>query len=113
METKIPGGAYLYVPANDETKAEIYRTCDVPILRRGILRNCTGEDTETIKLGMKDTDDECRYLAYSKVSSLEPQELEAILRGDDLHALGGLYNNRSLFVASLVLGWKLLMWLLS
>lgn len=91
-ETKIQSVIYRYVPTDDETKAKIYKACDEPVWRGLILENCSAEDKGTIKLGMNDTNDECRYLAYSKVSFLEPQELVAILKGNDVDALKGLYE---------------------
>jgi hypothetical protein len=58
-----------YVNAPDETKAEIYRTCDELVWRRAILENSSPDDIQTIELGMKDSDDGCRELAYKKFDS--------------------------------------------
>jgi hypothetical protein len=67
---------YRHVGADDKTKAETYKTCQEPALRRGILRNARppvdpygsshSEDRstgETTKLGLQDDDYECRRLA--------------------------------------------------
>lgn len=97
-QTKIEPAIYRYVPADDKTKAVRFRNCDEPVWRRVILENSTSEDKKTIKLGMKDSDDDCRSLAYSKVNTLEPNDLKAVLEGSDLYALEGLGDNRSLAV---------------
>ena len=57
---------YRYVGATDETKAETYQICDEPVWRRAILENCNDSDIQTLDLGMKDTDEGCRQLAYGK-----------------------------------------------
>lgn len=65
-ESKIQPVVYRCVPAEDAIKAEIYRTCDVPVWRQMILENCNADDTHTIELGMRDSDDLCRSLAASR-----------------------------------------------
>lgn len=101
-ESGIPYAVYRYVPTNDETKAKIYKTVNEPAWRYAILENCGPDDLETLKLGMQDSDDnplyDCRHLAYSKIPSLDPQTLDAILQGSDLSVLDGLAHNRSLAV---------------
>jgi len=102
-ESGIPYAVYRYVPTNDETKAKIYKTCNEAAWRYAILENCGPADRETLKLGTQDSDDnplyDCRHLAYSKVTSLEPERLDAILQGNDISALDGLAHNRSLSVS--------------
>jgi hypothetical protein len=70
---------YQYVGADDKTKAATYRSCEVPALRRAILRNSRppvdpyGSSlresplaSETTKLGLQDADPECRRLAVER-----------------------------------------------
>ncbi|MBI4525445.1 MAG: hypothetical protein HY695_16715 [Deltaproteobacteria bacterium] len=101
-DSGIPYLVYRYLPANDETKAQAYKTCNEAAWKYAILENCGPDDRETLKLGTQDSDDnhvyDCRYLAYSKVTSLEPERLDAILQGNDMSALDGLAHNRSLSV---------------
>lgn len=62
---------YRYIGATDDTKAEIYRTCEEPVWRRAILENCNEDDIQTLELGMKDADEGCRELAYEKFNARE------------------------------------------
>jgi len=70
---------YQYVGADDKTKAATYRTCEVPALRRAILRNSrppvdpygsslpeNKSTSELTKLGLQDPDPECRRLALDR-----------------------------------------------
>mgnify|MGYP001228418968 FL=1 len=57
---------YLFLEASDGTKAKVYQACDEPVFRQCILKNCTERDIDTLKLGMKDTDERCREIALSK-----------------------------------------------
>jgi hypothetical protein len=70
---------YRYVGADDKTKAETYRSCKEPALRRAILRNTrppvdpygssrpeNPSASETTKLGLDDDDPECRRLALKR-----------------------------------------------
>lgn len=100
-ESKIQLVVYRCVPAEDTTKAEIYRACDVPVWRQMILENCNADDTHTIEVGMRDADDMCRTLAYSKVRDPDREVLEALLQGEDKIVLGALAGNRALSVANL------------
>jgi hypothetical protein len=67
---------YRHIGAGDKTKAEVYRACKLPALRRAILQNraqpvsptgssLTTDSTggETIRLALDDDDAECRKLA--------------------------------------------------
>jgi len=95
----LPYILYRHIPADDDTKAEIYRKCDSPDrahLKKAILENCTWWDKKTLNLGVKDADETCRFLAYRKVSDLEPADLQAILKGQDKAALEGLACNESM-----------------
>ncbi len=85
---------YRYVGAGDRTKAETYRACGVPALRRAILSNTRphvrysgglstadleadfhieldASNSETIKLGLQDDDAECRRIAMGRAGPLE------------------------------------------
>jgi hypothetical protein len=62
----LQGLVYQYVGAPDETKAQIYQACHVPALKHAILLGCGTDDGQTLTLGMQDTDDFCRQLAYGK-----------------------------------------------
>ena len=84
-ESGIPYGVYKHVGADDDTKAEIYKTCKKPILRYAILENCDGsKDERTIKLALSDENESTlfnpRALACAKVVRLRPFTLEALLQ---------------------------------
>ena len=89
-------GVYRCIGASDETKAEIYQGCDVPVWRQPILLNCESHDTRTIGLGMQDQDERCRELAYSKVHLSQIHNKDVILQGQDVAALRGLGDNKAL-----------------
>ena len=70
---------YRYVGADDKTKAETYRACKEPALRRAILRNTrppvdpygssmpeSPSTSEITKLALQDDDPECRRLALER-----------------------------------------------
>ncbi len=79
IESGVRYWVYRYVGADDKTKAETYRACQRPALRRAILRNTRPrvdphgsslhEDpsaSEVTKLGLRDDDPECRRLAVER-----------------------------------------------
>lgn len=72
------------------------------LLKREILEDCSPDDSQTTRLGMRDPDEMCRYLAFWKVRDLDPGVFEVALRGEDKRgALMGLACNESLSVADL------------
>jgi len=88
---------YSCVGTDDTTKAEVYQGCDELLWRHTILEDCKPNEVETLKLGMKDSDDTCREIAYTKASHLDiAEELESVIRGKDKSALHGLARNVSL-----------------
>lgn len=95
-ESGVPYLVYKHVPVSDDTKAEIYLGCDDINLRWAILNSCTRGYVETLKLGVKDKDETCRFIACCTIPSLEPELLDAILKGKDKAALKGLALNKSL-----------------
>jgi hypothetical protein len=132
-ETKIQSAVYYAVPADDKTKAEVYRTCDEPAWRHMILANCGGEDRETLELGLKDTDEICRYMAEDiKKRAVKTQfpddprelfEAEGFLEpkvnfiGRRLLDIEDLFRNTSkglrnaiVILAVIYLLWQLLVW---
>jgi hypothetical protein len=60
LPAPVPELTYSYVPVSDKTKSGIYQKCDKSILRGVILRSCSKQDIETIRLGVKDEDSDCR-----------------------------------------------------
>lgn len=102
VETKVPATVYKFIRAEDKVKASVYQACSDRFLRQFILESCNGSEAETLELGMKDSNDDCRRTAFEKVGSLEPKQIKEIFQGQDEHALRGLISNRSLFVASVV-----------
>ncbi len=86
---------YRYLGATDKTKSKIYQTCDVPVWREQILRNCTRKDTHTIQVGMEDSHEGCRELAYSQLHEASPG-FDSALKGSDKIALRGLAKNNNL-----------------
>jgi hypothetical protein len=76
---RVPGnpqhGVYRYVGADDETKAETYKMCDVPLWRQAILENCGKRDRQTLKLGLNDPDKNCREVANRRVEELDVQNV--------------------------------------
>jgi hypothetical protein len=89
LERGIKYWIYRFVGADDKMKAEVYRACKEPALRRAILRNArppvnphgssmpeTPLKSEVIKLGLQDSDLECRRLAIERRGP-EPEEKKA------------------------------------
>ena len=62
-DSGVSGSVYMHVGADDDDKASVYQNCTNPWLRRVILGNCNKSDKQTIELGMKDTDENCRTAA--------------------------------------------------
>ncbi len=93
---------YLYIDTDDSTKAQTYKSCENSELRQAILGGCNPQKylwhnfKETIELGMKDSDETCRELAYSKIKGVSSKLLENTLKGEDKAALTGLACNTSL-----------------
>lgn len=100
-ESKVKKNIYLYIGATIKTKAGIYRQCKQAAFRADILRNLDAEDTDTLELAMKDSDNLCRFLAYLKVTNLSQARLESLLETEDVYALLGLAENESLNVRQL------------
>ena len=101
-ESGVPYMVYQCVPALDDVKAQTYQKCDEAALRRVILEHCSRDDADTIQLGVKDTDEACRFSACTKVRYLDGETLETLIKGEDVKgALWGLAANRSLSVAQL------------
>lgn len=100
-DAKIKRNIYLYVGTTIKTKAGIYRQCRQAALRADILRNIDFDDSDTLELGMKDSDDLCRYLAHSKAKNFNAARFEIILNKDDIHALSGLAENPHLSLSQL------------
>lgn len=95
------GCVYTWLGADDGTKAKVYQACDEH-LRSAILENSTERDTDTLKLGMKDTDERCREIAFSKFDSwINAKEFLEALKGTDKVALTGLAQNATLSVQKL------------
>ena len=59
----MPHHVYVYLPADDETKARVYRKEDNALCRQWIIEGCSPEDVQTIELGKKDKDKSCREQA--------------------------------------------------
>ena len=60
LPAPVPELTFRQVSVKDETRAKIYRYCNVPTLRRAILESLSERDTETLKLGVRDEDDNCK-----------------------------------------------------
>jgi len=107
----IPALMFNEVPANGLTsgvdengnlkyvKAEVYRAC--PRWRLCILYSCGPRDDEVVRLGMQDADEECRKVAYSKLSWVPPAWVPELIKRKDKAALEGLVENVSLSVEDL------------
>jgi hypothetical protein len=97
-------GVYSYLGADDGTKAKVYQACDVPAWRTTILENSTERDIDTLKLGIRDADERCREIAFSKIpmnrKEFSKEFLEALKRTDKV-ALTGLAQNALLSVQRL------------
>ena len=50
----MPHHVYAFLPADDETKAKIYRVEEDALCRLWILESCTYDDVQTVELGKKD-----------------------------------------------------------
>ncbi|MBI2200061.1 MAG: hypothetical protein HYU42_15920 [Candidatus Rokubacteria bacterium] len=88
---------YRHVPADDRAKATTYRACRLSPLRAQIVCACDPDDhAETLDVARRDSDDECRELAYARIGTLNEDEIESLVAGNDVAALKGLADNRSL-----------------
>ncbi len=105
VSTSPQGTVYYYLGAHDGTKAKVYQACDDSVLRSAILKNSTERDTDTLKLGMKDTDERCREIAFSKFDfshfRINTKVFLETLKGTDKVALTGLAQNATLSVQRL------------
>lgn len=100
-DAKIRRNIHLYVGTTIKTKAGIYRQCKQAALRVDILNNIDPDDCDTLELGMKDSDNVCRYLAHTKTRSLNAARFEMVLNSGDVHALAGLAENKNLSIKQL------------
>ncbi len=100
-ESRVRKNIHLYIGTTIKTKAGIYRQCKQATFRADILRNLDPDDSDTLELGMKDHDNLCRFLAFSKISRLNQARLEALLDTEDVYAMLGLAENETLSVSQL------------
>lgn len=75
LPAPVPQLVYQHLAASDKVKSSIYQQCPESILRRAILESCGKQDLNTIKLGLKDSDEDCRSTARRKVSDFQLYEL--------------------------------------
>ncbi|MDV2502508.1 MAG: hypothetical protein RX318_00940 [bacterium] len=94
--------AYRHLNADDGIKAKIYKECNEPLLRSAILENCDPSDTATLSLGIKDSGDNCRYIANSKIRYPTSEVIQETLKSKDTWALHGLAHNQSLSMDNLI-----------
>ena len=102
---RVQYGVYRFLGAEDKTKAEIYQTCDEPLLRRAILENCDGNHAKTIMLGRRDSDEQCCDMALKAVkkgNEITDHSLNAFLKSRDTDVLSQLASNKSLRVFELL-----------
>lgn len=69
---------FAYLGGEDKWKAAAYSATDDPPLRMRILINAGAQDTQTLKLGTEDADEDCRNLAFDKRA--EPDTPSALSR---------------------------------
>ncbi|MBI1956677.1 MAG: hypothetical protein HYS38_09815 [Acidobacteria bacterium] len=88
--TGIPYCIYRYLGGPAVAKSDVYRDESSTLLRAEILSNCDPlEDAKVIELGLKDSDDSCRELAFSMVSlKLKDAVIRAIQTADSAAFLG-------------------------
>lgn len=110
-DSDIPALIFNEVPANGLTsgvdehgnikyvKAETYRVG--PRWRLCILYSCGPRDDEVVRLGLQDSDEECRKVAYSKLSWVPPAWVPELITRRDKAALEGLVQNESLSLGDL------------
>jgi hypothetical protein len=85
------------VPADDHAKAAAYRACGLSPVRAQIIDSCDpDDDAETLRIARRDSDDECRELAYARTGTLNEEEIDSLVAGNDVAALKGLADNRGL-----------------
>jgi len=92
----LPYAVFLYVPAPNDTKAKTYQVCQEPLWRRQIIYNSDADDEKTFQAALADTNDDCRKLAYERVTHLPEDQIDTVVKGNDLAALEGLADNRAL-----------------
>jgi hypothetical protein len=84
LPAPVPGLIYLYLPVGDKTKEKIYEECNETVLRRLILESCSKRDVETLKLGVRDKDEDCASIARGSVYRFELDDLiETDIAGDE------------------------------
>ncbi len=91
---------FSYLGGEDKWKAAAYRATDDRGLRSRILINAGAQDTETLRLGTEDADEQCRNLAFDK--GAEPDTPSALSRWARI-AWGVLVNLVEFAVIILVL----------
>ena len=100
-DSAIPWLIYRFIGAEDETRAQAFRSCNVSSHRVAMLEGCDRTRGEAIELGLVDSDADCRRIAHKKKSYFTPEKLELIVRGDDKDVLLGLALNENLKLDSL------------
>jgi hypothetical protein len=82
---------YSHVPADDETKAEVYGSCDEPVWRKAILyASDSKRDRKTFAVAIADREDDCRELAYQHLAEIDDKQLNGLIERKDTAALRGL-----------------------
>jgi len=72
----MPHYVYLYLPVDDKTKANIYQREQDSISRCWILESCGHDDVQTLELGKRDKDKQCRELARQASIKPSPSDQE-------------------------------------
>jgi hypothetical protein len=64
--SSIKSDVYRTIRAPDDTMAEVYAGSEEVHLRKAILEVCEPDDLKTLLVAMKDSNDDCRWTAFSK-----------------------------------------------
>lgn len=101
-EISLIGYMFKHVPADDETKAEIYKQFgDDWLYKNEIISNCDINNKKVIEVAMQDNENECRSWAYSMLRDISGEKFQELINTDDAAVLEGLAGNESLNIEQL------------
>src|ERR1041385_2517046 len=82
-----PELTFRYLLVDPETRARVYKTVSQPLLRRTIIEGCSKTDVETLKMAIRDSDEDCRGAARSVCYDLD---LDKLLEPEVAVSISGL-----------------------
>jgi hypothetical protein len=95
IESTLHGAVYANVAAEDDVKAQVYQRSSHTGVKLRILDGCRSQDRQTLQRAMRDTDDDCREYAYTKLAVPDSEFVKQLIDRNDKVALRGLAANAS------------------